>query len=167
LDFYIPAVRSLTEEEAWRKSNDGRPIALVVAHIMAWEEWQIQVFTDPDKKQRLAQQMKLRSYYDPENDPERINPLNFETVDDFNTYQAEKYKSWIWQDIQEKAIKIALDLRLLFPQNPPEGWVEFLESTDSRDWQILPNKTITVPAGWYLWMVSLKHEAVTHRQDLI
>jgi hypothetical protein len=26
--------------------------------------------------------------------------------------------------------------------------------------------TLTVPVGWYLWLVSIEHEAVDHAEDL-
>src|SRR3989338_11501347 len=60
LALYLPAIQAMTEEQAWKPSSDGRSIALVVAHIMAWEDWQIQAFTDPDRKNRLNEQMQDR-----------------------------------------------------------------------------------------------------------
>lgn len=31
----------------------------------------------------------------------------------------------------------------------------------------MDNLVIIIPAGFYLWMVSLKHEAIEHRRDLV
>lgn len=163
LDFYLPAVKALTEEDAEKPSSDGRLVKIVVAHIMAWEEWQIQVFEDEEnKEEHLRQQTKLRGYFD----LERKKIVNFNNVDQFNAYQAEKYADWKWEDIQQKAIDTAQRLQSLFPTDPPTGWIDFLENTEDHLWKLTPDKTITIPAGWYLWMVSLEHEAIEHRSDL-
>ena len=163
LDFYLPAVKALTEKDAEKLSSDGRLVKLVVAHIMAWEEWQIQVFEDEDdREEHLHQQTKLRGFFD----SEKNKIVDFDDVDQFNAYQAKKYKDWKWEDIQQKAIDTALRLQSLFPVDPPTGWIDFLESTEEHLWKLTPDKMITVPAGWYLWMVSLKHEVIEHRSDL-
>lgn len=163
LDFYLPAVETLTERDAEKPSSDGRLVKLVVAHIMAWEEWQIQVFEDEKgREEHLRQQTKLRGYFD----PERKKIVDFDNVDQFNAYQAKKYADWKWEDIQQKAIDTALHLQSLFPDDPPTGWIDFLESAEDHLWKLTPDKTITVQAGWYLWMVSLEHEAIEHRSDL-
>lgn len=162
LDFYLPAIQALTEEDASRQSSDGRSVSCVVAHIMAWEDWQVQVFTDSNKDERLRQQMKLKNYFD----SEAGKFVDFKDVDDFNAYQAVKYSRWSWADIQQKAVDTALELQSMFPPNPSPEWIDFLESTPIHVWKVLPNRTLTVPAGWYLWMVSLEHEAVEHRKDL-
>lgn len=163
LDFYLPAIQALNNEDASKQSSDGRPVSLVVAHIMAWEDWQVQVFTDSNRDERLRRQMKLQGYYDSEGD----KMVDFKNVDDFNAYQADKYSHWSWKDIQQKTIKTALKLQSIFSPNPTSEWINFLESTPIHTWKILPNKTLTLPAGWYLWMVSLEHEAVEHKRDLI
>lgn len=163
LDFYLQAVNSINEEYARRQGSDGRPLAIIVAHIMAWEEWQLQVFLDQKREERLKNQIELKGYHD----PERRKKLDFLSVDDFNEYQAKKYNQWEWSDIQQKAIITALKLKSLFPEPPDDKWINFLENTPSHRWKLYPGKIITIPVGWYLWMVSIKHEAVTHRADLI
>lgn len=160
LHFYISTLQSITIEKARQKISDGRTIAEVVAHIVAWEEWQIQVFNDPNRQGRLKEQINLCGYFDAENN----KVVDFKNVDDFNAYQTEKYSKWKWKNIQQKATSTATKLREIFPDIPSDGWINFLESTPSHQWKILPNKTITVPAGWYLWMVSLEHEAVKLRK---
>lgn len=67
----------------------------------------------------------------------------------------------------DRAFKSAVDLVACFPSFPPKGLIEFLESTDLYEWKILPGRTLTIPAGWYLWMVYIEHEGVEHAQDLL
>ena len=81
---YISELEKITKEMAAEASSDGRPIALVVAHIMAWEEWQIQIFGDQNKLEKLQEQMKLQGYYD----TDTRKTVNFQNVDDFNGYTA-------------------------------------------------------------------------------
>lgn len=162
LNDYLSQLNQITDEEAAQPSSDGRSKAIVVAHIMGWEEWQIQVFGDTNKMERLNRQMKLQGYYD----DERSVYLDFENVDEFNVYQASRYADWKWENIKEKAILIAKKLQSFFPDNPLGDWIEFLENTPVRNWKLTKDKTLSIPGGWYLWMVSLKHEVVEHRKDL-
>ena len=163
LAFYIPALRSLTNEQASATSSDGRPIAIVVAHIMGWEEWQVQIFTDANRNARLNEQMQLQGYFDTDTNEK----VSFSGVDDFNAYQAKKYMNTPWQEIKDKAIQTASDLQSVFPENPSDEWIDFLDHTPLHTWHLTPEHTLEIPAGWYLWMVSLKHEAVEHRKDLL
>lgn len=163
IDFYVPAIKAMDIQTAAQTSSDGRLKSLVVAHIMGWEEWQIQVFTDANKLHRLTRQMALHDYFDSETG----KMISFKGVDDFNKHQKDKYTQKPWSEIQQKAISTALTLQDIFPPSPPEGWVNFLKNTPSKVWHLTPTKTITVPSGFYLWMVSLEHEAVEHRKDLL
>ena len=163
IGFYVSTIKAMDIQTAAQTSSDGRPKSLVVAHIMGWEEWQIQVFTDPNRLHRLTRQMALHDYFDNETG----KMISFKGVDDFNKHQADKYAQKPWGEIQQKAISTALTLQDIFPPNPSEEWVNFLENTPSKVWHLTSTKTITVPGGLYLWMVSLEHEAVEHRKDLV
>ena len=163
LDFYLPAVQSITPEIAASPSSDGRSRSLVVAHIMGWEEWQTQVFGDPDRDKRLRKQMKLEEYYD----VDAGKMVHFKGVDNFNDYNAKRYAGKPWSEIRQKAVSMALQLQSFFPQNQDKNWINFLENTPEHNWKILPGITLSIPSGWYLWMVSLEHEAVEHRRDLL
>ena len=163
LDFYLPAVQAITSETAASPSSDGRPVSLVVAHIMAWEEWQTQIFGDQNREERLQKQMKLQGYYD----TDLGTTVSFKNVDDFNGYSAKRYADKTWEKIQHKAVETALQLQSCFPPTPKLVWIDFLEKTREHNWKIIPGTVLSVPSGWYLWMVSLEHEAVEHRKDLI
>lgn len=163
LDFYLPAVQTITPEMAASPSSDGRPCSLVVAHIMGWEEWQTQVFGDPDRDERLRKQMKLEEYYD----VDAGKMVDFKGVDDFNDYNAKRYSGKPWSEIRQKAVSTALQLQSFFPPSPDKDWIYFLENTPEHNWKIISGTTLSIPSGWYLWMVSLEHEAVEHRRDLL
>ncbi|GEM_PF-848092 len=163
LDFYIPAIQRMTPEVAANPSSDGRPRSLVVAHIMGWEDWQIQVFSDPNREERLLKQMRLQGYYD----TDAGKMVDFKNVDDFNDYNSKRYAGKPWEEIQQKAVDTAIQLQSFFPPNPGQDWIDFLENTPEHNWKVLPETELTIPSGWYLWMVSLEHEAVEHREDLL
>jgi hypothetical protein len=162
-EVYTTAIRSISAQRAAEKSLDGRTIALVVAHIMAWDQWQLQVFRSSDREADIREQMNLRGYRDPNTRKLR----DFRDVDHFNSYQARKYANTDWPTIINRAFKSAVDLVMCFPSFPPRGLIEFLEGTDLHEWRILPDQTLTIPAGWYLWMVSIEREGVEHAQDLL
>jgi hypothetical protein len=130
---------------------------------MGWEEWQTQVFNDQKREERLGKQMSLQGYYDSDTG----KTIDFKNVDDFNEYNAKRYRGKPWAVIQQKTINTALQLQSFFPPNPEQHWIDFLEETPEHNWKILPGVTLTIPSGWYLWMVSLEHEAVEHRKDLL
>jgi len=159
---YINALNQITKEQADVVGVDGRKRKIVVAHIMGWEEWQIQVFVDPQKEDRLKRQLHLQDY----RDPQTGKVMDFSSVDSFNAHQEKLYKDWSWKDIRKKAIATANLLHSFFPDNPSNEWLKFLNDGPTREWHITKDKTLTIPGAWYLWMVSLKHEAIEHRKDL-
>lgn len=162
IDNYMNQLQKITTDQAEGISSDGRKIKIVVAHIAGWEEWQLQVFHDPNRTQRIKQQMSLQDYEDP-----KLGMLSFNSVDSFNARQEELYKDWSWDAIREKAIKTAMGLQDTFPEEPSEEWLFFLNNTPQKKWNLTNNIELTITGGWYLWMVSLEHEAVEHRKDLV
>ncbi len=163
LNDYVNALYHITEEQAEASGVDGRKRKIVIAHIMGWEEWQTQVFADPQKEERLKKQLHMEGYHDPQTG----NIMNFLSVDAFNAHQEELYRDWSWNDIREKAIATANRLHSFFPDDPTEEWLTFLDNEPMKEWRVIKDITLTVPGAWYLWMVSLEHEAVEHRKDLL
>lgn len=167
---YIRDLENTTDEEADSISSDGRLRKILVAHIMGWEEFQIQVFIDKDPATRLRKQLDFQSFIDPDTGKKYdfSNPQNDrqKSVDDFNAYHAEKYQDWSWTNIRTRAIDTAQRLRKCFPNEPSEEWLNFLENSPSKTWKIKEGLSMTIPAGYYLWIVSLKHEAIEHRRDI-
>ena len=83
LENYIRALQNMTDEQAETPGVDGRKLKIVVAHIMGWEEWQTQVFGDPQKEKRIKQQLHMQGYQDPQTGKMR----DFSSVDAFNSHQ--------------------------------------------------------------------------------
>jgi hypothetical protein len=158
---YINMVEKLTESDAAARAKgvNKRTKASIVGHILAWEEWQLEVFEDKDPEQRLARELRLEGYVDPESG----KSMDFSSVDDFNAYQDRKYSSWKWKRTQRKAIETTLRFKSFFVERNNDQFIEFLNNTPMKNWRKLPNP---IPAGWYLWLVSLDHEAVAHVKDL-
>lgn len=167
---YRKDLEAITEKEAESICSDKRLRKIVVAHIMGWEEFQIQVFEDKDPLTRLHKQLNFQGYIDPDTgqsinffDPHRRS----NSVNKFNAYQAEKYHSWSWNKIMQRAINTGQRLKNCFPAKPSKQFLNFLESTPSKIWKLKEGLVVTIPAGFYLWMVSLKHEAIEHRRDFV
>lgn len=160
---YVAALQRMTEEQAEATGIDGRKRKIVIAHIMGWEEWQTQIFTDPQKDERLKKQLHMEGYQDPQTG----SRIDFPSVDAFNAYQENLYRDRSWNDIREKAIATAFHLHSFFPDDPTTEWLEFLDSGPTKEWHATKDTTLTVPSAWYLWMVSLEHEVVEHRKDLL
>lgn len=160
---YVAALHHITEEQAETPGVDGRKRKIVIAHIMGWEEWQTQVFADPQKEERLKKQLHMEGYQDPQTG----NMIDFPSVDAFNAHQEELYKDWSWNNVREKALATAHRLHSFFPDDPTTEWLEFLDSEPMKEWHVTKDITLTVPGTWYLWMVSLEHEVVEHRKDLL
>jgi hypothetical protein len=91
--------------------------------------------------------------------------LSFASVDEFNAYQAAKHAAWSWQQIQDLAVQTATALLAMFTQ-PAIISPDMLEQTKRYEWSLPNSLKLTVPVGWYLWMVSVEHEAVDHAADL-
>ena len=160
---YVGALNQMTEDQAEAPGVDGRKRKIVIAHTMGWEEWQTQVFADPQKGERLKKQLHMEGYQDPETG----NRIDFSSVGAFNAHQEELYRDWSWNDIREKALATANRLHSFFPDDPTGEWLQFLDSEPIKEWHVTKDITLTVPGAWYLWMVSLEHEAVEHRKDLM
>lgn len=163
LEDYTSALNHMTEDQAEAIGIDGRKRKIVIAHIMGWEEWQTQVFADLLKEERLKKQLHMQEYQDPQTG----NMMDFSSVDAFNAHQEELYRDWSWNDIREKATAIANRLHSFFPDDPTGEWLQFLDSEPIKEWHVTKDLTLPVPGAWYLWMVSLEHEAVEHRRDLL
>lgn len=157
---YINAVRVITAQDAVRISSDSRTLGQVVGHIAEWERFTILAVGEIITGVRWPQIMNMSGYVEPDG-----QVREFTSVDAFNDYQANKHAAWSWMQIQDLAIQTAAALQVLFAHPSLLSW-ERLEQTQAHCWR-LPNEiSVTVSCGWYLWMVTLEHEAVEHSVDL-
>lgn len=161
IETYVNQLQKITTGRAEETGSDGRKIKIVVAHIAGWEDWQLQVFRGFNRTEHIGRQLQLQGYEDPE-----LGIIDFKSVDAFNARQEEIYKDWSWDAIREKAIKTARELQEMFPENPSPEWFSFLNNSPQKVWRVTNDISLTIPGGWYLWMVSLEHEVVEHRKDL-
>ena len=157
---YLNAVRAMTAQDTARVISDGRTLGQVVGHIAEWERFTIMAFGEIIVGVSWPQIMNLSGYVEPDG-----QVRGFNSVDAFNDFQASKYAAWSCEQIQDLAIQTATTLQILLAHPSIVSW-ERLEQTKAYRWQ-LPNEIfVTVPCGWYLWMVTLDHEAVEHALDL-
>jgi hypothetical protein len=157
---YLNIIQTMTEREAKRTSADGRTIGQVVGHIAEWERFIILAAGEMVVGVQWPRIMDLCGYMEPDGQLH-----DFASVDDFNDYQAAKHATWSWKSIQNQAIHAATALHTLFTQ-PALLSPELLEQTKNYQWSLPNGLRLTVPAGWYLWMVSIEHEMIEHAADL-
>jgi hypothetical protein len=157
---YLNAVRAMTAQNAARVSSDGRRLGQVVGHIAEWERFTILAVGEIITGVHWPQIMNLSGYVEPDG-----QVREFTSVDAFNDYQATKHAAWSWEQIQDLAVQTAAMLQNLFAHPSLVSW-ERLEHTKAYRWQLPNEMSVMVPCGWYLWMVTLEHEAVEHAVDL-
>jgi hypothetical protein len=157
---YLNAVRAMTAQDAARISSDGRTLGQVVGHIAEWERFTILAVGEIITGVRWPQMMNLSGYVESDG-----QVREFTSVDAFNDYQATKHEAWPWEHIRSSAIQTAATLQILFAHSSLASW-ERLEQTKVYRWQLPNEMSVIVSCGWYLWMVTLEHEAVEHAVDL-
>ena len=157
---YLNAVRAMTAQDAARISSGGRTLGQVVGHIAEWERFTILAVGEIITDVRWPQIMNMSGYVEPDG-----QVREFTSVDAFNDYQANRHAAWSWKQIQDLAIQTAATLQVLFTQPSLVSW-ERLEQTKAHCWRLPNEMSVTVSCGWYLWMVTLEHEAVEHAADL-
>lgn len=157
---YLQTVRTLSPAEVMRRSADGRTVGQVIGHIAEWERFTILAAAEMVAGIRWPRIMSLSGYLEPDG---RV--LDFTSIDEFNAYQAAKHAAWSWPQLQDLALHTATALHALFTQ-PVLLSPDCLEQTQPYQWHLPSGIRLTLPAGWYLWMVSLEHEAVAHAPEL-
>lgn len=157
---YLNTVQIISKREAMRPGSDGRTLAQVIGHIAEWERYTILAAAEMVTGVKWPRMMDLTGYLEPDG---RL--MDFSSEDDFNAYQAAKQANWPWEQIQELAIHTATALHTMFTQ-PTILSPDSLQRTKGYDWRLPTGIKLTLPVGWYLWMVTLEHEAVDHAADL-
>ena len=157
---YLNTIQIISERRARRTSSDGRTVAQVIGHIAEWERFIILAAGEIMVGVKRPRIMDLSGYLDQDG-----RGMDFSSVDNFNTYQMAKHAKWPWPRIQDMAIYTATALHTLFTQ-PTILSPDMLEKTHGYDWRLPNGIKLTLPIGWYLWMITLEHEAVNHALDL-
>jgi hypothetical protein len=150
----------MTAQDAARVSGDGRTVGQVVGHIAEWERFNMLAVGEIIAGVHWPQIMNLSGYVEPDGQVRA-----FTDVDAFNAYQATKHAAWSWEQIQDLAIYTATTFQILFTHPSLISW-ERLEQTKAYRWRLPNEMSVTVSCGWYVWMITLVHEAVEHAADL-
>jgi hypothetical protein len=156
---YLSAVRSMTARDALQLGADGRTIGQVVGHIAEWERFTILATGEMIAGIQWPQIMDLTGYKEPDG-----QVYNFAGEDEFNAHQAAKHAKYPWEEIRDLALHTATALHTLFTQ-PALLSPDTLEQTRKYTWYLPNGLKLTIPVGWYLWMISIEHEAVDHAVD--
>jgi hypothetical protein len=78
---------------------------------------------------------------------------------------AKEAKTAMIASIQDLAIYTATTFQILFAHPSLLSW-ERLEQTNAYRWRLPNAMSVTVSCGWYVWTITLAHEAVEHAADL-
>jgi hypothetical protein len=158
---YLEAVRRITADDAQcliDDTGDPRTVGQIVGHIAEWDR--VSMFGAVDillgmKNPRGV--VDINGYEEPDG-----TRMDFESVDAFNAYQAEKHATWAWADIQALAIDTATTLYGLFT-HPNLLHAQRLEDTPRKLLSLENGMTIPdVALGWHLWILVIEHMAVDH-----
>lgn len=157
---YLSAIYAIDSEKASQICPDGRTIAQIVAHIAEWERYIIQSMGDIISGVRKPFVLTLKGYRDIDG-----TRVDFDTINEFNEFQVQKYKNTPWSEIKPLAIHTASALQGIFSQ-PVVLPFDLMEKTESYNWHVPGGSLVSIPVAWYLWIVVLEHEVVDHAQEL-
>jgi hypothetical protein len=160
LDDYLAALRLITPERARQAGPGGRTIKQVVGHIAEWDRAVIVALGEILAGVTWPRLMSTTLAIDPDGREHR-----FEGVDAFNAYQAEKQAVLPWKTVQAEARALAGMLHRLYT-GPGLLTAARLEDTRPAKFRFSKGENMTLPCGWYLWMITLEHMGVEHAAEL-
>ena len=105
--------------------------------------------------------MSRSGYIDPDG-----RTHDFPDVAAFNAYYAEQHANQSWATIQAQAIHTASTLDQLFRASKLLTAERLEQSWPYQHYSLPIGLTLTIPCGWFLWMIAIEHEAVEHAADL-
>ena len=158
---YIDSLARITQNGAPRVVPDGRTVAQVVGHIIEWDRAAMislgEILSGVAWPRLMSRNMNI---------DQDGTTREFADTDDFNAYYARVYASQDWEDIKTRAIDVATSI-LRLVEEPSLLTSDRLEQTRRYQRYKLPiGVTLSMPCGWYLWMVTVEHEGVEHVEDL-
>jgi hypothetical protein len=161
LQTYQAALLRLSADMAGRPladTPDQRTIAAIVGHIAGWDRFALLAAGDllagiahPRMITDLAGYREVDGSF----------PA-FASVDDFNAYQSDRYRTWPWEALRAFAADTALTLYALFA-HPQLLTATRLEATAPYRKRLQNGMWIeSITMGWCLWLIMLEHLAVEH-----
>ena len=157
---YCAAVQAISPAAAARTGPDGRSVAQVIGHIAEWDRYSILAAGEMLAGVTWPRIMVSAGFIEPDGAERK-----FKGVHDFNAYHAERQASLPWEQIRDLALRSATALQVLFA-HPALLTPELLEQTMSYQFTLASSLTLTMPVGWYLWIVTIEHEAVEHVEEV-
>ena len=162
---YLVAIRGIDDQQANRPVVNGeetRTVAQVVGHITEWERFAIlgagDILAGLEHPRMVT---SLDGYVEPDG-----RPILFGSIDEFNTYQANRHNNWTWPQVQAMALETAASLHILFT-HPHLISAERRERTKPFRKRLHNGTRVeNITMGWNLWLTILEHEAVEHAADL-
>ncbi len=161
MDVFLKAIQRIDDQSAAKVCSDGRTLTQIVGHIAEWDRFTTLAIGEITAGILEPQIMQLKGFMEPDG-----KILSFKNVNDFNAYQAEKYKNAKWSDVRTLASRMAVALQGIFSQ-PAILPYDLLEATSPYRWKLAGGSLISLPVAWYLWIVTLEHEVVEHASDLM
>jgi hypothetical protein len=162
---YSTAIRALNVQHAAQQvqvGDDVRTVLQVVGHIHEWERFAIlgacDMLAGLDHPRMVTD---IAGYVEPDGQERQ-----FESIDAFNAYQAEKHLAWPWERMQAAALQSAAALHALFTDHRLVN-VQRLEQTQPYRKRLQDGTRISdIKMGWNLWITVIEHEGVEHAREL-
>lgn len=165
LDAYLQALRRIDAGDAERPVQAGadqRTLVQVVGHIAAWHRFSILGAGDILAGIKNPRGIIGEHGY-VETDGQRVD---FDSVDHFNAYQAERHATWRWEPMRAWAEEMAMTLHAMFTQ-PKLITATRLEATAPYRKVLYDDVAIeNTTLGWGLWLLMLEHLAIEHAKEL-
>lgn len=165
MDDYVGAVECITSQAAAQPVNmgaDRRTLGQIVGHFVGWDRFSILAAGDILAGVELPRTViDQRGFIDTDG---RV--YDFESVDAFNDWHAERDSQLPWATIQANALETAGIFYALFA-DPALLNADRLERTPMHEKRLYDGTVIhDIRMGWALWLIELQHYAVEHATEL-
>jgi hypothetical protein len=157
---FTAALSRINAAQAEQTGSDGRTIAQIVGHIAEWDRYTLLAFGELLAGVEWPQIMNFNGYLEPDG-----TSRSFSSVDEFNAYCDKRFEGWDWKRIQNLAMRTAVDIHALL-DHPMLLTTHRMEHGRPFTWPLPTGVNLSLPVGWYLWEITLEHEAVEHAHDI-
>lgn len=157
---YCAAIARLSDQDAARVGPDGRTVAQVIGHILEWDRFTLLGVGELLAGVELPRVVNNVGWLD-----RAGQEYTFEGVDDFNKYQAQQALTMEWATIRDGSIRAAKRLQAVFA-HPALLNAELLEQTRPFQFTLGEQQSLTLPAGWFIWMIVVEHQAIEHIDEV-
>jgi hypothetical protein len=165
LDRYLDALDTIDTEQAAQPVNQGadkRTLAQIVGHIAEWDRFAILAASDILAGLTHPRMItSIEGYVEPDG-----TTMSFNSIDDFNAWQAHKQANWSWEQVHRLGCDTAQILHALFS----DEWLlnaARLEATLPARKRLRNGVTLeNLTMGWTLWLLQLEHMGAEHAAEL-